>query len=784
MHRGITYTILCFLGISSLALAQLTPEQIKLKEEYLKQKQDDAIRNTNVIEQYESPVKFDEQDTEFYQPPEGSRPPAAIAENQNPQTGISNDDLKIFGYNMFDGSPESYSPVLEATPPPDYRLGPGDNILVNMWGRVDMQLDLTVDREGKVFIPKAGEIAAWSMTLDDFRENLNSRLSGIYSDYQLSVTLGKIRRIKIFVYGEVKRPGGYTTSSLSTLFNALYLAGGPTQTGSLRKIRHLRGNKVLAEIDLYRFLIEGDNTQDSKLESGDVLFVPVVGPLVRISGQVKRPAIYEICGGEKISDLIDLAGKATAEAFLEKVSIDRVEKDDSHVIQDFDLSERLKENDPQSFASSDLQLKDGDRINVPSIYDMRMNTVKLMGNVKHPGTYGLKDSMRVSDLIDHGEQLRHNSQYTRANLFRTYSDQRREVYPVNLADILGGIDSTDYALIDNDSLVIYSENEIKRDMHVTIYGAVKHPGTFEYFENMRLSDLVFLAGNPLKQSYLLQAEIARVNPGKPDEVFHASLDEALNEKGSIQDFCLMEDDKVYIRTIPRWSTENNITIEGEVMFPGAYTLMEEEERLASIIKRCGGFTPDAFESGLVFIRGSIIDDIEKRHVRSILASTEATILDSLNRPLPKLDQTVDLKGTSRIVINVEEALKNPNSPDNITLQRGDYIYVPRKPAGVQVLGAVAMNGTIVFKKGKKADYYIKASGGFSKDADKGQTRLAKANGRIFSGGNAFQSGIEAGDMLVVPQKLKRERHWLKSGTSIAAIASSILTAYLVIDRVR
>ena len=784
MYRVINKAILAIICFSSLALGQLTPEQQRLKDELINQQGDDAFRKADIIEQYTSPVKFSEQDPQFYIPPEGSQPPAGISDKHEQSANKTGDGLNIFGYNMFDGSPESYSPVLEATPPPDYRLGPGDNILVNMWGRVDMQLDLTVDREGKIFIPKAGEIAAWGMTLEGFREDLNRRLGGIYSDYQLSVTLGKIRRIKIFVYGEVKRPGGYTTSSLATLFNVLYLAGGPTQTGSLRKIRHLRGNKVLADIDLYRFLIEGDNSQDSKLESGDVVFVPVVGPLVKISGQVKRPAIYEICGGEKISDLIGLAGQATAEAFLEKVSIDRIGKDDNRIIQDVDLSEVLRDANPLAYASADLVLRDGDGVSVPSVFDLRKNTVKLTGNVKHPGTYGLRDSMRISDLIDRGGQLRHNTHLERANLFRTYPDQRREVYPVNLTEILDGIDSTDYPLMDSDSLAVYSENEIKRDMTVMIYGAVKRPGTYEYFENMRLSDLVFLAGNPLKQSYLLQAEIARINPGMPDEVIHANLEKALAEKESAEDICLLEDDKIYIRTIPRWSMENNVTVEGEVMFPGAYTLVKDEERLSDLMERCGGFTPDAFEEGLVFVRGSIVDDIEKRHVRSILASTETTLLDSLNRPLPKLDQTVDLRGANRIIINVREALKNSKSPDNVTLQRGDYIYVPRRPAGVQVLGAVAMNGTIVFKKGRNADYYIKASGGFSKNADKGQTRLAKSSGRVLSGGHAFQTTIEPGDMVLVPQKVKRDKYWLKSGTSIAAITSSVLTAILVVDRLR
>jgi len=760
-----------------LALGQLTPEQVLLKEEL----QNRPPANVTDIEKYNSQISLTNQNPDFYIPPEGSQPPASIS--QGAQTGQS-DGLRIFGYNMFDGSPESFSPILEATPPPDYKLGPGDNILVNIWGRVDMQLDLTIDREGKIFIPKVGEIPVWGVTLDAFRALLESRLSIIYSDYKLSISLGKIRRIKVFVYGEVKRPGGYTTSSLTTLFNVLYLAGGPTQTGSLRTIKQIRNSQVLSQIDLYRFLTQGDNSQDSKLESGDVVFVPVVGPLVKISGQVKRPAIYEIRGGEKVSDLIELAGSPTAEAFLEKISIDRVGLEDSRIIQDINLSETARIGDPELFTKADLSLKDGDEIRIPSIFDLRKNTVKLMGNVKHPGMFGLVDSMTVIDLIDHGEQLQHNTHLERANLFRTFPDQRREVYQINLAAILQGADSTNFLLIDKDSLVVYSENEIKRDKVVSIYGAVKRPGTYEFFENMKLSDLIFLGGNPLRQSYLLQAEIARINPGKPSEVIFANLEKVLNEEDSSEDFFLREDDKVFVRTIPRWQLDNNVIIEGEVMFPGPYMLTKEDEKLSDLFQRCGGFTPDAFIEGIVFVRSTITEDVEKRQVRDILAATEQTILDTLNRPLPKLNQTLDLSKVSRIVINPREVLKNHKSPDNIKLQKGDYVFVPRAPAGVQVLGAVGSVGTVAYKKNKNLGYFIKSSGGYSRDADKSQTRLAKANGRVLGGTDAFNSRVEPGDMIVVPQKIKREKQWFRSATSLAAIASSALTAYFILDKVR
>jgi protein involved in polysaccharide export with SLBB domain len=782
MGRIVCGLILVFAAFG-IAIAQLTPEQLKLQEEFQKRRQASTDPATpNLIEQYKSPVELNNQSEDFYRPPNGSAPPASDSAVSQNRQAVTEEDLQIFGYSLFDGSAENFSPILEATPPPDYKLGPGDNVLVNIWGRVDMQLDLTIDREGKVFIPKVGEISVWGITLDQFKELVGSRLSAVYSGYEFSVTLGKIRRIKVFVYGEVKRPGGYTTSSLATLFNALYLAGGPTSTGSLRSIKHLRNSNTLAQIDLYRFLINGDNSQDSKLESGDVIFVPVSGPLVKISGQIKRPAIYELAGNEKITDLITLAGGTTAEAFLEMVSVDRVGKEDSRIIEDVDLSEKLKSSDPQAYAVADLMLKDGDRLKVPSVNDLRKNTVKLMGNVKHPGVFGLTDSMKVSDLIGHGEQFLRDTYTKRANLFRTFPDQKREVYPVNLDEVLSGIDSSNFYLIDKDSLVIYSQNDIRREMTVTISGAVKRPGTYEYFENMRLSDLIFLGGNPLKQSYLLQAEIARVVPGKPAEILHTNLDKVLFQSDSSDDILLAEDDIVFIRTIPRWRIDNNVNIDGEIMFPGVYEITKDSEMLSDLIKRCGGFTPDAFPRGLVYERPSISEEVEKRQARNILASTELTILDSLNRPLPKLDQTLDIKGANRIVINSEEALKNPGGPDDIVLERGDRIYIPARPVGVQVLGAVALNGTVVYKKGEKINYFIKASGGYSNNADKGQTRLAKANGRILAGGQAFRAKVESGDMVIVPQKIKRDKSWLKSTTSIAAITSTVLMAYLLVNR--
>ena len=766
---GIQFSKVCIfvimLGVT--VWAQLTPEQQGTLDNFSKVNARRSTMDQNEdIDRYSSPDVFLDSDSS------GLENGAMEISKFEP---VESKGLKAFGYDLFEGMPESFSPIMEATPPPDYKLGPGDHILVNIWGRVDMQLELTIDREGKVFIPKVGEIIAWGLTMDDFKRRLNDALSSAYSDYELSVSLGKIRRIKVFVYGEAKKPGGYTLSSLATLFNALHSAGGASENGSLRTIKHIRHNKILDQIDLYRFLLTGDNSQDVELQSGDVIFVPVVGPRAGITGEVKRPAIYELLGQENLRDLVELAAGTTAEAFLQKIDIERIGTDDNRVLLTLDITGKAGE-------ANNLELADGDLVTIPSFFDSVKNTVVANGHIKHPGRYELTEYMRVSDLIGCGELLIADSYLDRANLFRTGPDMTREVFAVDLAGILNGKDSSDYLLMDKDSLVVYSHKEIKRNMNVSISGAVKHPGSYEYFDDMKLSDLVFLAGNPLKQAYLLRAEIARVNPGKPVDMIYANLEEAINNQGMASDISLDEDDIVYIRSIPGWRMGESVRIEGEVNFPGSYSLISENEKLLDLLKRCGGPKPNAFLDGMVVSRSSLNSEIERRQIRNILASTEPTELDSLNRLIPKLNSEADFGQVNRIVIDIDKLTQDPDSPDNLILRNGDYIFIPPKPSGIQVLGAVASSGTITYKSNKKPKYFVQKAGGYTENSAQSQLRLVKADGRIYSGGSAQGQDVEMGDIVVVPYKLLKEKKWLHTTASVAGIITSLATTIFIIDR--
>jgi len=692
-------------------------------------------------------------------------------------------ELQPFGYNMFNVTPSTFAPIAPTSVPPDYTLGPGDNVIVNLWGKVDLELDLTVDREGKVFIPKAGDLTVWGLTLDQFERKLKKKLSTIYSDFEMNVILGKIRSIKVFVFGEVTNPGGYTVSSLSTLFNALYTAGGPNQRGSMRKVKLIRGNKETAIVDLYDFLLKGYNKDDIKLASNDVVYVPVVGPLVKIRGEVKRPAIYELKGGEKIQDLIELGGGLKPTAYLERVMVDRIAGQDQRVLLDVNLY------DQTTLKQENVELKDGDDVSIFSIFDLIEKLVWIDGKVKHPGAFQRNPQMRVWDLIRGGEQLQKDAYLLRADLIRTYPDERKQIIPIDLEKVLAQDSTENILLTDKDRLTVYGYWEVKRKKFVNIDGAIKKPGQYELHEDMKLSDLIFLAGNPLKNAYLLRAEIAHLNPGKPADITYLNLQDLYTDSEDFMvkqnpgvDFFLKEDDQVFIREIPEWSLQKIVTVEGEVMFPGKYALEREKETLYQLLQRAGGLTPQAFPKGAIFLRPSIIRDVERKNVHDVVVSTQLLERDSLGNIMPPSVTPFSPGRLNRVIIDLPSILREKGGESDIVLQEGDHLFIPKIPSEVQVVGSVGSSSSIRFLEGKKVKYYIDRAGGYTRNSDKSQTRLVRANGKVISGGSLRDKKVELGDVIVVPQKIKEDKDWMKFFANTAAILSGVATTVFVIDK--
>jgi polysaccharide export outer membrane protein len=779
MRKILSLFVITILGYS-LGYGQLSAQQEEMLKKYMReQKPQNAV---DAVEKYSSPELYERPEDSIVTPaaaaPSGIRPDSirqpAVAEDTIPVE----QSLQVFGHDIFKDAGMDFPPNLFTLPPADYTLGPGDNIIIYLWGRVNQEFDLTVDRAGKVFVPKVGDIVAVGCTLEQFKSNVNSNLNTIYSDYEISVSLGKLREIRIFIFGEVINPGSYSVSPLATLLHGLYMAHGITETGSLRNIKLIRRNGKEIPCDLYDLLLDGDTDGDIKLLSGDVIFVPVCGPRVSVYGEVKRPAIYELRGTEDIDDLLEMAGGGNPTAYTEKITLDRVGANDGRVLYNIDLK------DTTSCANASMKLRDGDIIRIPSIYEFHENKVHLLGNVKHPGTFAVVDSMTVGDLLSYGEQLREKTYMARADLYRLNADGSFSVIPINLGGVIEGNSEVDIRLQPFDSLVVFSQEQIVRKKYVSIEGEVRNPGKYVLYKDMKLSDLIFQAGSLTKQAFLLRAEIARINPGKPVYSLYANLEDILVSRIDESDVILKEDDYVFIRQIPNWRPVPVVKIEGDVYFPGKYPINHENEKLSSLIYRAGGLTPTAFPKGTIFLRKSIEAEVSRRNISQIIENTSESKFDSLGNELLSIKTDLNLSELNRIIIDLPAILDNPNGPEDIQLSDCDYIYIPATPSGVQVIGAVASNGTITYIKDKKGRYYLEQAGGMTPNAAKSEVRLVKANGSVIYGSRALGERIELGDAIVVPTEIKRQRDWGKILTSSATVISSLATTLLLIDRIR
>jgi len=758
-------------------ISSLSEQDQALLREMLKQRE--ASGQASGVTSYQSPPLFEDA------PEIGLPTPDTLAESDAETADQANENLssqlisqrmtpfeklKPFGTELFSG-PREVSPPNDIASAEDYILGPGDNLLVALWGQVEKEYALTVDREGKIFIPRLGELIAWGKTLGDFEQQLRNKFSGVYTRFEMTVSLGKIRSIRIYLTGEVKRPGAYTVSSLTSLFNALYLAGGPTENGSMRDIRLMRGGEQVAGVDLYKFLLEGDNSSDIRLESGDAIFVPVAGPRVAVRGKIHREGIYELTGGQTALDLLKLAGRATADAYLERVMLDRIAGRGEWEVLDLNLNSEK----PDSVV--DIALLDGDRLTVFSVFEMKTNMVSVFGMVKHPGYYERSDTARVSYLIDRSELQPYDVYLKRANLFRRHTDWRTEVIAVDLEAILRGDDSRDILLEDGDSLHVYSVQDVAWHKYVYIEGEVKKPGRYPLHDNMSVSDLIFLAGSYTRGASMLRAEVARIDSVGDVRLEYVGLRE--NDAGRV---VLEEDDRVYVRRIPQWQIHRTVHLEGEVSYPGEYVLASRDETLYDLIMRAGGVTDQAFPEGTIFERRSIGLTLERQNIPRLLQRSSPLREDSLGNISRQMLFEYEPGSMNRLVLDVNDLLARRGGPNNVTLEPGDRIFIPTRPSGISVLGAVGSNGTIAFKQGEKVKYYLKRAGNCTRDADKDGLRLIRANGEVYSGNGTRNQHVEMGDIVVVPTKVHRDRNWGKTLGTVLTTTTGVLTSILLIDR--
>ncbi|MBZ0269961.1 SLBB domain-containing protein [bacterium] len=670
--------------------------------------------------------------------------------------GDAEEELLPFGYSLFENSPESYRQPAMGPVDPEYPLGPGDTIVLDVWGDTVFRLERELDLEGGVNLPDVGRVVLAGMTLDDARGSLRRRLSRVYSGFAkneekatsfLSVTLGDLRVIRVFVVGRARRPGGYDLSAASTVFHSLFFAGGPSEGGSLRDVRVVRSGKEVARLDVYQYLRTGMRDGDIRLENDDTVFIPPTGPRVAVFGQVREPGLYEMLPGETLADLVEMSGGFTERSFEGRIQIERILSLEE---QESSLSDRkvldLGWQDARSVA-----LKDGDSVEVFEIPDRLRNYVELQGEVRRPGRYEWREGSRLSDVLKQAGGLLETAVLERAEIIRTFEDQRREQVAVDLGKVLGGDEQRDLRMQPRDIVRVHSIWQLQDRDQVVIHGAVREPGPFELRDKMTLRDLLLQAGGLRENAYAETVEISRVRPGEGTgtetaEVFQVPLGEDyLTNAGA--DLQLEPWDNVFVREIPNWELQRNVIIGGEVRFPGSYTLTNPRETLSDVIERAGGLKETAYPGGFSLVRRK--------------------------------------EGIGRIALDLEEALKRPGSSDDLVLFHGDSLFIPEEPKTVTVTGEVGWPTSLLYESGKSIGDYVSRAGGTTEAADSDHIRIVYSTGAAARVKHFwFDPEVRPGSTIHVPPKEEGAGiQWGAVFRDTAQILASTATMILVLDRV-
>ena len=718
--------------------------------------------------------------------------------------------LEQFGYSLFSTRVSTFAPTESVPVSSDYILGPSDQLSVLMWGRVNQTLHLEVQRDGSILMPQLGPLEVAGLTFAQAKRLIEDRTSKI-TGVEVDVTMGRLRSMQVFVIGKVNHPGLFTISSLSHVSNALAAAGGISKVGSLRRVELRRNNQLIRVIDLYDLLLRGDASSDLQLEPRDVIFVPVIGPVVALAGNVKSPAIYELQGGESLQRALALGGGVGAFGYRNRIQVERIENHVSSVALDTSVG-RL--------SAVSLRIQDGDLIKIFGVLPNQDNIVTLKGNVRRPGAYQWRDGMTVSDLVGEGEGVRDRTFFDYALIRRMEGPDRKVHFiPVNLGVALqdGGLDTQDLKLRPRDMLTIYSENDLQDRPTVTVEGVVRKPGRYFMSEGMKVSDLIYEAGGLQTQAYLERAQLVRteVLNGATAQFAYVDVDlrEALADN-SANDPLLMRGDDLLIQEATNWHLPWRATVEGEVLRPGPYPIAEGE-RLSSILEQCGGFKTNAFPRGAVFIRQSVkqmqqreLDAARTRLQKDVArlsllppetgTSKSQPTGDALTAIQNALNQTASTEAVGRIAIHLTSLDQLRNSTSDVVLENNDRLVIPAQPVSVQVLGEVYSPNAVVYQPGLTVADYLSRAGGPTDEGDADHLYVVQANGDVLTDEGVREAGknrffpllpsisgglmgkeLGPGDTVYVPEKLIYVSP-LQYATDISQVVASSATAIAVV----
>ena len=693
---------------------------------------------------------------------------------------------KVFGRDIFNNKELSFEPNMNIATPQNYRLGPGDAVIIDIYGASQKTIQSTVSPDGEVTIEGYGPVNVSGLTVAQANARLRNTLGSRYRSSRVKLTVGQTKTIMVNVMGEVKTPGTYTLSAFATVFHALYMAGGTNDLGTLRNIKVYRNNRLVTVVDIYDYILNGKLTGNVRLADNDVIVVGPYDCLVTIAGKVKRPMIYEMKKNESVNSLLKYSGGFAGDAYKKSVRVNRKTGREYAVynVEEFDFSS--------------FRVDDGDSISVDSIIPRYANTVEVKGAVFRPGMYNLGEQVNsVRTLVEHAEGMTEDAFTNRAVMHRMKKDRTLEVIAVDIAGIMDG-KVADIPLKENDVLFIPTRQEKIVERTLTIRGEVQYPGVYQYADNETLEDFVLQAGGLTDKASTVNVMVSRrvmdAKALRPDSIIAKTYTLSLKD-GFVIDgtpgFKLMPFDEVMIRQSPAYAEQQNVSITGEVMFAGLYTLDHRNARLSELFKKAGGATDQAYLKGARIIRKA--NEQEKQRMEAVLkmqreemqknllqlaaSSNNSSALTQSSKDVERTNiEKFNVPSEYSVGIDLPEALANPGSDADIILREGDRLVIPQYNGTVKINGAVMFANTVAYEKGKKPSYYIDQAGGFAADALKSKAYIIYMNGKVakLSHGAKVQPGSE----IVIPAKLKRKMstaEMMSMGTSMSSIAAMIAT---------
>lgn len=746
---------------AELARKGVTKEQAeRIKKQYEQQMGTDAA-NMQGTELNEARLREETQDET-----------TALTDNQPTTEELAQED-QVFGRNIFNTRNLTFEPNSNMATPPNYQLGPGDEVIIDIWGASQTSIRQTITPDGTINMQELGPIYLSGMTVEEANRFLKNKLGTVFSNEnnQIQVTLGNTRTIQINIMGEVVQPGTYALSAFSTVFHALYRAGGVNDIGSLRNVQLVRNGKKIAAVDVYDFIMQGKIKDDIRLQEGDVIIVPAYDMLVKMSGNVKRPMRFEMKKDETLAALIKYAGGFNADAYSKSV----------RMVRQNGMEYEVKTVDEMDY--SVCQLRDGDVVTVGAILNRFTNKVEIKGAVYRPDIYALDGKVNtVRALIEKAQGLMDDAFTNRAVLQRQRDDLTSEIVSVDVKALMNGT-IPDIPLRKNDILYIPSIHDLQDLGSVTIYGEVAKPDSYPYADNMTLEDLIIQAGGLKEAASTVRVDVSRrikdtksVNSTDSiGQMFSFALKDGFVIDGQ-PGFVLQPYDQVFVRRSPGYQTQQNVSIQGEVIFGGTYTLTSKAERLSDLVKKAGGVTNSAYVRGAKLIR--VANDEEKKRMQDVVKLMGRELGENA---IDSLGLQVDNQFS--VGIDLEAALANPGGDADLVLREGDVLNIPEYVNTVKINGAVMMPNTVSYRKGEKVSYYLSQAGGYSQHAKKSKKFIIYMNGQVAKVKGSGKNQIEPGCEIIVPNKKQSKANignilgYATSFSSLATMAATIVSLF-------